>query len=75
MSERVLTEAEIAEMEKRTVDRLVEAIDDGDKERAKQIARRMYNLLVRHLQRPEQGPGQVLRATRTEETACQGGMT
>jgi hypothetical protein len=43
MSERVLTEAEIAEMEKRTVDRLVEAIDAGDQEKAKQIARRMYN--------------------------------
>ena len=43
MSERLLTEAEITEMEKRTVDRLAEAIEEGDKERAKQIARRMYN--------------------------------
>src|SRR5439155_17058341 len=31
------------EMEKRTVDRLIEAIDAGDPEKAKQIARRMYN--------------------------------
>jgi hypothetical protein len=43
MSERVLSDAEIAEMEKRTVDRLVEAIDAGDREKARQIARRMYN--------------------------------
>lgn len=43
MNERVFTRAELAEMEKRTVDRLVEAIDQGDQEKARQIARRMYN--------------------------------
>ncbi len=43
MQERLFSEAEVAEMEKRTVDRLIEAIEEGDKERAKQIARRMYN--------------------------------
>lgn len=43
MNERVFTQAELAEMEKRTVDRLVEAIDQGDQEKARQIARRMYN--------------------------------
>ncbi len=43
MQERLFTEAEIREMEKRTVDRLVAAIDAGELEQAKQIARRMYN--------------------------------
>jgi len=43
MHERLFSEAEIREMEKRTVDRLIEAIDSGDTEKAKQIARRMYN--------------------------------
>lgn len=43
MSERLFSEMEIAEMEKRTIDRLLEVIEAGDKARAKQIARRMYN--------------------------------
>lgn len=43
MRERLFSEAEIREMEKRTVDRLTEAIDAGNTEKAKQIARRMYN--------------------------------
>ena len=43
MSERLFSEEEIREMGKRTVDRLTEAIDAGDAEQAKKIARRMYN--------------------------------
>ena len=43
MQERLFSEAELREMEKRTVDRLVEAIDAGDADKAKQIAKRMYN--------------------------------
>lgn len=34
---------EIAEMEQRTVDRLTQAIEAGDTERAKRLAQRMYN--------------------------------
>src|SRR5271156_4965115 len=43
MAERILSNDEIAEMEKLTVDRLVETIDRGDREGAKKLARRMYN--------------------------------
>src|SRR6516165_1846766 len=43
MAERILAPNEIAEMEKLTVDRVVEAIDTGDTEGAKKLARRMYN--------------------------------
>jgi hypothetical protein len=43
MNARLFSEAEIAEMEKRTVDRLTEAIDSGDTDQAKRIAQRMYN--------------------------------
>jgi hypothetical protein len=43
MAERIFTKDEIAEMEKLTVDRLVEAVDKGDTEGARKIARRMYN--------------------------------
>src|SRR5262245_584460 len=43
MHERLFSQAEIEEMEKRTVDRLMEAIEAGDKEKAKKIAQRMYN--------------------------------
>ena len=43
MAERILSNDEIAEMEKLTVDRLVEAIDRDDREGAKKLARRMYN--------------------------------
>lgn len=43
MNARLFSEAEIAEMEKRTVDRLTEAIEAGDKDKAKRIAQRMYN--------------------------------
>jgi hypothetical protein len=43
MQERLFSQAELREMEKRTVDRLVEAVDAGDADKAKQIARRMYN--------------------------------
>lgn len=43
MSERFFGDDELREMGKRTVDRLTEAIDAGDDERAKKLARRMYN--------------------------------
>ena len=43
MAERILSNDEIAEMEKLTVDRVVESIDRGDLEGAKKLARRMYN--------------------------------
>ena len=43
MSEQFFSEEEIRDMEKRTVDRLTEAIEAGDSEKAKKIARRMYN--------------------------------
>ncbi len=43
MAERILTQGEIAEMEKQTADRVVEAIEAGDRENAKKLARRMYN--------------------------------
>jgi hypothetical protein len=46
MNERLFSEDELRAMEKRTVDRLVEAIDAGDGEQAKTIARRMYNEFV-----------------------------
>jgi hypothetical protein len=40
---RLLSAQDIAEMEKLTVDRLIDAIDAGDLEGAKKLARRMYN--------------------------------
>jgi len=43
MADRILGKDEIAEMEKLTVDRVIEAIDAGDLEGAKKLARRMYN--------------------------------
>jgi hypothetical protein len=43
MAERILSNDEIAEMEKLTVDRLIETIDRGEREGAKKLARRMYN--------------------------------
>lgn len=43
MEARLFTEDELAEMEKRTVDRLTEAIEAGDTAAAKRIAQRMYN--------------------------------
>ena len=43
MAERILGKDEIAEMEKLSVDRVIEAIDTGDREGAKKLARRMYN--------------------------------
>jgi hypothetical protein len=43
MVERILSQDEITEMEKLSVDRVVEAIEAGDKEGAKKLARRMYN--------------------------------
>ena len=43
MTDRFFSEAELREMERRTVDRLVDAIDAGDSERARKLARRMYN--------------------------------
>ncbi|MCS6926241.1 MAG: hypothetical protein NZ578_10130 [Candidatus Binatia bacterium] len=43
MSGKLFTEEELREMEKRTVDRLIAAIDAGETEKAKQLARRMYN--------------------------------
>ncbi|MCB1746957.1 MAG: hypothetical protein H6977_02185 [Gammaproteobacteria bacterium] len=43
MSERFFTDAELREMERRTVDRLTDAIEAGDSDKAKKLARRMYN--------------------------------
>lgn len=43
MSERLFSSEEIAEMEKRSVDRVLEAIESGDRERARNAAQRMYN--------------------------------
>jgi hypothetical protein len=43
MPERLFADAELREMEKRSVDRLTEAIEAGETEKAKQIAKRMYN--------------------------------
>jgi hypothetical protein len=43
MSERFFNEADLRDMERRTVDRLVDAIDAGDAEKARKLARRMYN--------------------------------
>ncbi len=42
MQDPLFSEEELREMEKRTVDRLVEAIDAGETEKAKKIAQRMY---------------------------------
>ena len=46
MQDRFFSQTEIEEMEKRTVDRLLEAIEAGDKEKAKKIGQRMYNEFV-----------------------------
>lgn len=43
MTTPLFTENELREMERRTVDRLTDAIDSGDVEQAKKLARRMYN--------------------------------
>ena len=43
MSEPLFTADELREMGRRTLDRLVEAVDAGDPDAAKQIAQRMYN--------------------------------
>ncbi len=43
MNESLFTKDEIAELEKRTVDRVIEAIDSGDLAGAKKLAQRMYN--------------------------------
>jgi len=43
MAERFFSDAELREMEKLTLDRLTDAIDAGDAEKAKKIAKRMYN--------------------------------
>lgn len=43
MQERLFSEAELQTMGERSVDRLSEAIEAGDTEKAKQIAKRMYN--------------------------------
>lgn len=43
MNERLFSKDEIAEMEKRSLDRLLEAVEAGDKDTAKRIANRMYN--------------------------------
>jgi hypothetical protein len=41
-SKRLFTDKELKEMGTRTLDALLETIDDGDKEKAKQLAKRMY---------------------------------
>jgi hypothetical protein len=43
MQDRLFSQSEIEEMEKRTLDRLLAAIDAGDQEKAKKIGQRMYN--------------------------------
>jgi hypothetical protein len=43
MGERLFTEEQLREMERRTLDRLCDAIDSGDPDKAKKIAQRMYN--------------------------------
>ena len=43
MSERFFSDDDLRDMERRTVDRLTDAIDAGDADKAKKIARRMYN--------------------------------
>ena len=43
MEERFFTEEQLRDMERRTVDRLTDAIEAGDAEKAKKIAKRMYN--------------------------------
>lgn len=43
MIDKIFSDEEISEMEKRTVDRLVEAIDTEDKEKAKRISKKMFN--------------------------------
>jgi hypothetical protein len=43
MTDRFFTDDELAEMGKRTLDRLTDAVDAGDPEQAKKIAKRMYN--------------------------------
>lgn len=42
MAERIFTDEELKELSQLTLDALVEAIEKGDKERAKRLARRMY---------------------------------
>ena len=43
MTEPLFSNEELREMEKRSVDRLLEAIEAGDRDEAKKIAQRMYN--------------------------------
>ena len=43
MQERFFSDEELREMERRTVDRLTDAIEAGDSEKAKKLAKRMYN--------------------------------
>ncbi len=43
MAERFFSDDELREMERRTVDRLTDAIDAGDADKARKIAKRMYN--------------------------------
>jgi len=43
MNKRVFTEKELKEMGTRTLDLVLEAIDAGDKEKAKELAKRMYS--------------------------------
>ena len=42
MDKKIFTESELKEMGMQTVDLIHEAIDKGDKERAKRLSRRMY---------------------------------
>jgi hypothetical protein len=43
MNEKIFNNQEIAAMEKLTVERVIEAIEAGDKDEAKKLAQRMYN--------------------------------
>ena len=41
-TERIFTDQEIKEMEGRTLDKVLEAIDAGDNDKAKELCNRMY---------------------------------
>jgi hypothetical protein len=43
MNNRVWTDEQLAEMSKRTIEKVIDAINEGDKERAKELAKLMYD--------------------------------
>ncbi len=48
MSERVFSDAQLADMGKRTIEKVFDAIDDGDAGRAKEMVELMYTQFARH---------------------------